>query len=294
MGAADPEASHRPRCAGVVREGMHGMNTTVPLDVRNVSYAAARHTILDSIDWVVDRGEHWVVLGPNGSGKTTLLKLACGYLWPNRGGTIYRNGKRRVDLRELRKGIGWVTASLTSQIPVREKSLRTVVSGKFAQVGLLEMSTVHPGEEDYARAEAVMERMGCGNLKDRAFGALSQGEQQKVLIGRALMTRPYLMFLDEPCAGLDPGARESLLSALQELGRTSRSTALVYVTHHTEEILPAFEKTLVLKEGRVFRSGRTADVVTEGLLRDLYETPLGLRRSDGRYWTVGAEPEART
>ena len=78
-----------------------------------------------------------MILGPNGSGKTTLLKMACGYLWPNQGGVIYRNGSRRVDLRELRKGIGWVTTSLTSQIPGREPALRTVVSGKFAQIGLL-------------------------------------------------------------------------------------------------------------------------------------------------------------
>ena len=199
---------------GVVAEGEAAdMNTAVPLDIRNVSYAAAQHTILDSIDWTVSRGEHWVILGPNGSGKTTLLKMACGYLWPNQGGVIYRNGSRRVDLRELRKGIGWVTTSLTAQIPGRERALRTVVSGKFAQVGLLEMSTVRPGEEDYARAEAIMERMGCRRLKDQAFGTLSQGEQQKVLISRALMTRPYLMFLDEPCAGLDPGAREGLLTA---------------------------------------------------------------------------------
>lgn len=286
--------SGRQAAPGSPKGKSDDMNAAVPLDVQNVSYSAGHRSILDSIDWTVDRGEHWVVLGPNGSGKTTLLKLACGYLWPNRGGVIWRNGSRRVDLRELRKGIGWVTASLTPQIPVRERALRTVVSGKFAQVGLLEMSTVRPGEEDYAQAEAVMERMGCSRLKDQAFGTLSQGEQQKVLISRALMTRPYLMFLDEPCAGLDPGARENLLQAVQELARTSRSLSLVFVTHHIEEILPVFEKTLVLRKGRVFRCGGTEEVVTEGLLRDLYETPLALRRSDGRYWTVGAEPEART
>lgn len=264
------------------------MNTAVPLDLRNVSYSADHRTVLDSIDWTVGRGEHWVILGPNGSGKTTLLKMACGYLWPNQGGVVYRNGSRRVDLRELRKGIGWVTASLTSRIPGREPALRTVVSGRFAQIGLLEMSTVRPVEDDFAQAEAVMERMGCQRLKDQAFGTLSQGEQQKVLISRALMTRPYLMFLDEPCAGLDPGARESLLTALQELGRTSDAIALVFVTHHIEEILPVFEKTLVLKGGRVLRSGDTARVITGTLLQELYETPLGLRRSNGRYWTVGA------
>ena len=78
------------------------MDTAVPLDIRNVSYSAGGRTILNSINWTVNRGEHWVILGPNGSGKTSLLKLACGYLWPNQGGVIYRNGDRRVDLRELR------------------------------------------------------------------------------------------------------------------------------------------------------------------------------------------------
>ena len=263
------------------------MNTAVPLDIRNVSYSASQHTILDSIDWTVGEGEHWVILGPNGSGKTTLLKMACGYLWPNQGGVIYRNGSRRVDLRSCgRASLGHHVIDVSD--PGRERALRTVVSGKFAQIGLLEMSTVRPGEEDYARAETIMERMGCSRLKDQAFGTLSQGEQQKVLISRALMTRPYLMFLDEPCAGLDPGAREGLLAALQELGRTSDATALVYVTHHIEEILPAFEKILVLKGGRVFRSGDTAKVITETLLQELYETPLALRRSNDRYWTVGA------
>lgn len=263
------------------------MNTAVPLDIRNVSYSAGGRTILDAINWTVNRGEHWVILGPNGSGKTSLLKLACGYLWPNQGGVIYRNGDRRVDLRELRKGIGWITSSLTSQIPSREPALRTVVSGKFAQIGLLEMSMVHPVEEDFVQAKILMERMGCLQLKNQAFGTLSQGEQQKILISRALMARPYLMFLDEPCAGLDPGARESLLAALQELGRTSDNTALIFVTHHIEEILPAFENTLILKGGRVLRSGDTASIITETLLQELYEIPLSLRHSDNRYWTVG-------
>ncbi len=264
------------------------MNTAAPLDIRNVSYAAGGRAILDSIDWRVGPGEHWVILGPNGSGKTTLLKMACGYLWPNQGGVVHRNGSPRVDLRELRQSIGWVTASLTSRIPGREGALRTVVSGKFAQIGLMEMAAVRPVDEDFARAEAIMARMGCLRLKDQAFGTLSQGEQQKVLISRALMARPGLMFLDEPCAGLDPGAREGLLAALQELGRTSGATALVYVTHHVEEILPAFEKTLVLKGGRILQSGDTARVITENLLQKLYETPLVLRRHNGRYWTAGA------
>ena len=108
------------------------------LELRNVSYVAAGRKILHSINWTVHQREHWAILGPNGSGKTTLLKLACGYLWPNAGGEVYRRGKILIHLPELRKSIGWVTSTLLAEIPAREKVLRTVVSGKFAQIGYVE------------------------------------------------------------------------------------------------------------------------------------------------------------
>jgi len=107
------------------------------LELRDVSYVANGKKILDSINWTVQPGEHWAILGPNGSGKTTLLRLASGYLWPNAGGEVYRNGETLLNLRELRKSIGWVTASLVNEIPSQERALNTVVSGKFAQIGYL-------------------------------------------------------------------------------------------------------------------------------------------------------------
>ena len=113
------------------------MKKTAALELRNVSYVANGKTILDGINWTVQHGEHWAILGPNGSGKTTLLKLASGYLWPNAGGVVLRKGKELTHLPELRKSIGWVTAALVSEIPAREKVLNTVVSGKFAQIGYL-------------------------------------------------------------------------------------------------------------------------------------------------------------
>jgi iron complex transport system ATP-binding protein len=113
------------------------MKRTPALDLRKVSFTAKGKKILDSIDWTVQNGEHWAMLGPNGSGKTTLLKIASGYLWPNAGGKVYRNGHELIHLPELRKSIGWVTASLAGEIPANEKALHTVVSGKFAQIGYL-------------------------------------------------------------------------------------------------------------------------------------------------------------
>lgn len=263
------------------------MNQRAPLlELRNVSYGLHDRRILSGIDWTVQPGEHWAILGENGSGKSTLLKIACGFIWPNMGGVVYRNGSDRVDLRELRKSIGWVTASLVPQIPRQEPMLRTVVSGKFAQIGLLELSSINPTREDFQRAEEILEQMGCGHLVHQAFGTLSQGEQQKALIARALMTGPYLMFLDEPCAGLDPGARENFLETLERLATHGELPSMVYVTHHIEEILPSFERTLVLKEGTVYRLGNTMEILTAELLRDLYGTRFSLTKRDGRFWAM--------
>jgi iron complex transport system ATP-binding protein len=158
------------------------------LELRDVSYIGNGKTILRGINWSVRSGEHWAILGPNGSGKTTLLKIACGYIWPNAGGEVYRRGRSLTNLPELRKSIGWVTSTLTTQIPNHEKVIRTVVSGRFAQIGLLEQFGGDAGKRDYAAARRYLSEMGCDYLREQEFGVLSQGEQQKVLIARARMT----------------------------------------------------------------------------------------------------------
>jgi len=262
------------------------VNRIPALELRDVSYRANGKKILDSINWTVQPGEHWAILGPNGAGKSTLLKVACGFLWPNAGGTVRRRGKTLLNLRELRKSIGWVTSSLAAEIPETEKALRTVVSGKFAQIGLLEQFGGAATASDYRSALRYLVEMGCGYLPNQEFGTLSQGEQQKVLIARARMTKPYLIILDEPCAGMDPGARENFLTSLSSLGKQKKVPALIYVTHHVEEILPLFGKTLVLGSGKVLYSGKTRDVLQPRVLKELYGAPLALIRRKGRYWPV--------
>ena len=259
---------------------------TPALELRNVSYVGNGKTILHSINWTVRQGDHWALLGPNGSGKTTLLKIACGYLWPNAGGEVRRKGRALINLPELRKSIGWVTLTLPPQIPLREKVIRTVVSGKFAQIGYLEKFGGEASGKDYSQAEKYLAQMGCDDLRNEEFGVLSQGEQQKVLIARARMTKPYLIVLDEPCAGMDPGARENFLATLQAVGKQKNIPSLIYVTHHVEEILPLFGKTLILKEGRVLYSGATHAVLKPDVLRELYGVSLHIIKRKGRHWPV--------
>ncbi len=262
------------------------MKRVPALEFRDVSYTIDKKKILASINWTVQQGEHWAILGPNGSGKTTLLKIACGYIWPNAGGSVYRKGQKLINLRELRKSIGWVTSTLVPEIPARERTLRTVVSGKFAQIGLLEGPWGKPTRRDYTQAKKYMEQMGCSNLISQEFGTLSQGEQQKVLIARARMTKPYLIFLDEPCAGMDPGARENFLGTIQKLGKQNKVPSLIYVTHHIEEILPLFKKTLILKDGKVLESGKTSTVLKQKVLEKLYRVSLYLTKKKGRHWPI--------
>ena len=261
------------------------MASRIPaFELRNVSYVGSGKVILHSINWTVLQGDHWALLGPNGSGKTTLLKIACGYLWPNAGGEVRRKGRTLINLPELRKSIGWVTSTLPSQIPFREKVIRTVVSGKFAQIGYLEKFGGAASGKDYAQAGIYLAQMGCDALRNEEFGVLSQGEQQKVLIARARMTKPYLIVLDEPCAGMDPGARENFLATLQAVGKQKNIPSLIYVTHHVEEILPLFGKTLILKEGRVLYSGATRAVLKPDVLRELYGVSMHIIKRKGRRW----------
>jgi iron complex transport system ATP-binding protein len=259
---------------------------TPALELRDVSHVAGGKKILDSINWTVQRGEHWGIVGPNGSGKTTLLKIASGYLWPNRGGTVYRQGETLVDLRELRRSIGWVTVSLAAEIPAQERALRTVVSGRFAQIGLLEQFGGDAITRDFRTAQRYLTEMGCGRLHDQEFGTLSQGEQQIVLIARARMAKPYVIFLDEPCAGMDPGARETFLASLVKLGKQKSMPALVYVTHHIEEILPLFRKTLVLRAGKILYSGPTERILDRDVLKNLYGVSFTIVRRKGRHWPI--------
>ncbi len=256
------------------------------LELKNVGYRINGKRVLQRVSWRIDPGEHWAVLGPNGAGKTTLLKMICGFLWPNDGGRIYRNGDDLIDLGELRRSIGWVTSILTADIPRGEKVIETVVSGKYAQLGLWSLPNEHPGAVETEKARACLAEFKCDHLADRAFGTLSQGEQQKVLICRSLMARPYLLILDEPCAGLDPGAREIVLSALFSLGRKRTLPALVYVTHHPEEILPVFTSTLAIKQGKVMASGPTRAILTADTIKELYGLPVTLIHRKGRYWPV--------
>lgn len=253
---------------------------------KHVGYRRQGIDILADINWRIERGQHWAVLGPNGSGKTTLLKIACGYLWPT-SGRVLRLGEELVDLSELRRSIGWISADLVSQVPARDSGLETVVTGRLAQIGLKQFPVGGPTTADFTDAAAELARLGCGSLADKPFGVLSQGERQQVLIARARMARPLLLVLDEPCAGMDPGVRERFLGWLNKRVMEPDAPATVMVTHHIEEIVAGIPNALILCDGRVHSAGSTNEIVTHEAIETVYDTRLSrIERSGGRLWPM--------
>jgi iron complex transport system ATP-binding protein len=257
-------------------------------ELDRVGFARSGRDILADIDWRIDAGERWAVLGPNGCGKSTLLKLAIGMLWPT-SGTIRREGEEYLDLPAFRSRIGWITDAVAGLIPADEPARDTVLSGKFGQLGLQLFHGMSLSVADYEAANETLERLGCGPLADRPFGVLSQGERRKVLVARALFAQPLCLILDEPCDGMDPGGRERFLAWLGGCLRREGGPATILVTHHMEEIVPEFTHTLVLRNGRVLARGRTGDVLVRETLEPLYEARLDrLERSGGRVWPIWA------
>jgi iron complex transport system ATP-binding protein len=237
--------------------------------------------ILARIDWRVERGQNWAILGANGSGKTSLLRTITGYMPPTAGEfRVLGETYGRSDWRDLRTRIGLVSSSVTQMMEDRETALRAVASGKSAQIGFWgEMEA-----RDRRAALAILRRVEAAALKDRRWGLLSQGERQRVLIGRALMARPRLLILDEPCAGLDPAAREHFIQFIERLARRRGSPAMVLVTHHVEEIAPCFSHVLILKGGRVLAAGPRDRTLTSETLSAAFGARVRLSRDrEGRY-----------
>lgn len=235
--------------------------------------------ILEEVSWQVDPGQHWVVVGANGSGKTSLLAALTGYLMPT-SGEIFLLGHRYgdTDWRELRCQIGLVSSSIRQMMADTEPALFTVAGGRYAMIDFWG----DPSPSDQKTAQGLLDLVEAGSLANRVWAVLSQGERQRVLIARALMAKPRLLILDEPCAGLDPVAREHFLQFLGRLARQAGAPALVMVTHHVEEIVPVFTHALLLRAGQVVAAGHRARALKSETLTQMFGCKVRLESRKGR------------
>jgi len=251
------------------------------LEFADVTLIRSGQRLLDTVSWLVEEDERWVVLGPNGAGKTTLLSIAAAQAHPTSGyAEVLGEMLGSVDVFELRPRIGLASALLAERIPADERVRDLVLTAAYAVVGRWRETYQGMDEE---QADALLHRMGVGHLSRRTYGTLSEGERKRAQIARALMTDPELLLLDEPAAGLDLGARERLVATLDGLARDPYAPAMVLVTHHVEEIPPSMTHALLLRDGRVVAAGPVEQALTADTLSDCFGIPLHVERRDGRF-----------
>jgi iron complex transport system ATP-binding protein len=266
-------------------------NVVVRLADVSVTRDGAR--LLAGIDWAVSEGQRWVVLGPNGAGKTTLLGVASSRVFPTSGtAELLSEQIGQVDVFELRNRIGLVSSAVAETLPADERVLDVVMTAVWSVVGR--------GVEEYTAVEVdrgreLLAQFGCRGLAERRFGTLSEGERKRIQIARALMADPELLFLDEPAAGLDLGAREALLRRLARLTSDPTAPVTVMVSHHVEEIPPGVTHALLLRAGRVVAAGPVAQTLTSSSLSECFGIRLDVDHADGRYWArLAAGPPSMT
>jgi zinc/manganese transport system ATP-binding protein len=263
--------------------------TTFPpvIQVEDAAVALSGHTIWQEVRLSVQPGEFLAILGPNGAGKSTLLKAILG-LVPLAHGTISVLGH---PARRGNAAIGYVPQRRHFEAEVRVRGRSIVRLGLDGGNWGLPLPFLQRGKARDAarRVQEAIDLVGAGEYADRPIGELSGGEQQRLLIAQALVTRPRILALDEPLDSLDLRNQQGVAGVIRQISRET-GAAVLLVAHDINPILPAVDRVVYIAHGQV-AVGTPEEVITTETLSRLYTTPIEvLRASDGRIVVVG-QPE---
>ncbi|CDR67532.1 ABC transporter ATP-binding protein [Staphylococcus schweitzeri] len=252
------------------------------IELNHVKRLKQGKTILKDVSWQIAEGDKWVLYGLNGAGKTTLLNILNAYE-PATSGSVNLFGKMPGELGysadDVRQQIGFVSHSLLEKFQEGEKVIDVVMSGAFKSIGIYK----NVDDDIISEAHQLLRLVEMSDKAQQFIGYLSTGEKQRVMIARALMGQPRILILDEPAAGLDFIARESLLNILDALSDKYPTLAMIYVTHFIEEITANFSKILLLKDGQSIQQGAVEDILTSENMSHFFQEKVAVRRWNQRF-----------
>ncbi|MCR4404173.1 MAG: metal ABC transporter ATP-binding protein [Candidatus Acetothermia bacterium] len=243
------------------------MGTPV-IELRGVTtiYEGERIPAIHEIDLVVERGEFLALIGPNGVGKTTLLETINGLLDHKAGAVRLFGLDVRREGHRLRRRIGYIpqAVSFPELTPFLVRDV--VLMARFGRIGLIH----RPRAADYRAVERALELVGSAALARRPIGKLSGGQQQKVMLARAMAKEPELLLLDEPFSNLDFVAREEIASTIVRLHEELGLTTLI-VLHDLKGLPPCCQRVVLMRAGRIFRDGCPDEVLDPLILAAAYQ-----------------------
>ena len=258
--------------------------STPLVELRDVVVRIDGTPVLGPVSLSILPGQRWVLLGPNGGGKTTLLTVVGARRQPSSGtARVLGLAFGRGDVRSLHPDIGHTSHALSEMFPPHLRVVDVVLTGKRAA---LSPWFQEYGDTDVARASDRLDDVGCAHLSDRIFETCSQGERQRVLLARAMFGDPRLLVLDEPSAGLDLPARESLIEAIERSVARDGQLSVMIATHHLEEIPPSATHAALLRAGRSVAAGPIGEVLTAANLRRCFDLDVEVTHRAGRWQAV--------
>ena len=233
------------------------------IEVSHVWVSLGGRSVLEDVNFTLQPGDFYGIIGPNGGGKTTLIKVILGLIKPEKG-LVRVEGEAPDRKRHL---LGYVPQYRTYDFTYPMTVGEMVLSGRL---GLIPGPFRRYGEKDREKAREVMELMGIGDLAARPIGELSGGQQQRAIIGRALVAEPHALLLDEPTTHVDPHMEEQFYETLDSL---RKRMAILLVSHDLTAISMHVDKVACLNR-RLFTHGTKE--VSEDMLTALYHCPIDL------------------
>ncbi|MFP4349888.1 MAG: ABC transporter ATP-binding protein [Desulfococcaceae bacterium] len=243
------------------------------LAVQDLTFGYNGRKVLRELDFSVPRGSFFIVIGPNGSGKTTLMRLLAGVMDPAGGRiTVLDRPLRSFGRKRLARHLAYVPQLPPEPLPFTVQE--AVLMGRAPYLGLLGVE----GKMDAETARRAMRFTRVDHLADRRLSQISGGEQQRVLIARAVCQEPDILLLDEPTAFLDLAHQIQVMDLLERL-KTEQGVTVVMVSHDLNLAAMYGDRLLLLKGGRAVGSGPPNAVLTYTALEDAYECVVLVDRS---------------